>query len=261
MSMGNWLSFSACVVLATLSLACLMHIYQASRSDSSGCVMTFMMPIYHPIHDSVLQHPRYTLERYEEGSARAGAAQQQGAALTQTMNFGRIHLSPHWPLRASDSASVHDRHVVHTDFEWPLRALIGWLRNFARDSGCAGEKSVPAIFVPGNGGSKAQGRSIAAEAARQAARARAVMRLAFYVVHLDGQLSAMDASILQAQAAYVQTCVSWMASRSPSPTSLFLVGHSMGASLPLILDAADMAYLARFAAIGQSDVFHLRALL
>lgn len=88
---------------------------------------------------------------------------------------------------------------------------------------------MPVIFVPGNGGSKAQGRSIAAEAARQVARTHSA-GLIFYLVHWRGELSALDTSILRGHAEYVQTCIQWVASETRMK-SLFVVGHSMGVPL------------------------------
>jgi PGAP1-like protein len=82
--------------------------------------------------------------------------------------------------------------------------------------------------MPGNGGSKAQGRSIAAEADRMAARLQSPVALRFYVVHFAGQLSAFDAGILRAQAAFVERCLTWLA-RDGAAHTVFVVGHSMGA--------------------------------
>jgi PGAP1-like protein len=89
---------------------------------------------------------------------------------------------------------------------------------------------VPVLFVPGNSGSKKQARSIAAEAARHAARTSARVRLEIYVSGFGGELSAFDTSVLAAQADFVQQCLQWLAHKYASHNqTAFIVGHSMGA--------------------------------
>lgn len=88
---------------------------------------------------------------------------------------------------------------------------------------------MPVLFLPGNGGSKAQGRSVASEAARQAARTYASVRLAFFVAHFQGELSALDASTVERQAQYAMRCMFWMHDALQARLIL-LIGHSMGAA-------------------------------
>lgn len=93
--------------------------------------------------------------------------------------------------------------------------------------------SVPVLYVPGAGGSKAQARSIASEAYRQLNRrstgAHGVENAAFavYTVHFNKELSAYDARLLSAQAKFVARTMAWL-HQQHGPPFIIVVGHSMG---------------------------------
>lgn len=94
------------------------------------------------------------------------------------------------------------------------------------------------LFVPGNSGSAHQVRSIAAEAARAAARSPSPLLLKFYAVNFNEDLSALDASLLRDQSQFVLKCLRWLesahASAAPVSKVVIVVGHSMGELLQLV---------------------------
>lgn len=83
---------------------------------------------------------------------------------------------------------------------------------------------IPALFIPGNGGSAMQMRSIASRSQELATTC-----IAWYGVRLNEELSALNPHLIYAQAAHVSTVIKWLRQRHPRAPELLLVGHSMGA--------------------------------
>ncbi|KAL6598084.1 hypothetical protein ACP70R_046505 [Stipagrostis hirtigluma subsp. patula] len=201
---GAVLLFSAWIALAALS--------RLLRPVPNGCVMTYMYPTYIPISTPKnVSSDRYGLFLYHEG----------------------------WK---------------QIDFEEHVRGLSG----------------VPVLFIPGNGGSYKQVRSLAAESFRayqngpleptfyqEASSTLSVDELKdfsipsrygrmldWFAVDLEGEHSAMDGRILEEHTEYVVCAIhrildqykeSHLArskdaaqSSGSSPSSVILVGHSMG---------------------------------
>ncbi|CAN6217106.1 unnamed protein product [Urochloa humidicola] len=202
---GAVLLFSAWVALAALS--------RLLRPVPNGCIMTYMYPTYIPIAAAPrnVSSDRYGLFLYHEG----------------------------WK---------------QIDFEKHIRGLRG----------------VPVLFIPGNGGSYKQVRSLAAESFkayqngpleptfyREASitfsgdelkdfsiPSRYGRMLDWFAVDLEGEHSAMDGRILEEHTEYVVYAIHRIldqykeshlertkggAQSSPNlPTSVILVGHSMG---------------------------------
>ncbi|KAG9063172.1 GPI inositol deacylase [Linnemannia hyalina] len=105
---------------------------------------------------------------------------------------------------------------------------------------------VPALFIPGNAGSAKQVRSMAKEAARyyyetlpreQGGHAAGSKPIDFFTVDLNEEFSAFHGQLLQDQAQYANEVIAYILSlyadnnrdpTLPRPTSVLIIGHSMG---------------------------------
>jgi pimeloyl-ACP methyl ester carboxylesterase len=87
---------------------------------------------------------------------------------------------------------------------------------------------IPGLFLPGNAGSRSQGRSIASELARIARRSNSPVALTIHVVDFSEELSALDARTVARQASFVAEVMQFL-HRPGKP--LFVIAHSMGARL------------------------------
>lgn len=108
---------------------------------------------------------------------------------------------------------------------------------------------VPVLFIPGNAGSYKQVRSLSSEASRyyhdqlrhdQAAKDRGVSNLDFFTLDFNEDLAAFHGQTVIDQAEYVNEAVAYILSlysdpgrsrrdpRLPDPSSVILIGHSMG---------------------------------
>eukprot|EP00898_Chlorokybus_atmophyticus_P006225 jgi/Chlat1/6603/Chrsp46S06094 len=104
---------------------------------------------------------------------------------------------------------------------------------------------VPALYVPGSGGSFRQIRSLAAETAHMAVKQQHgfTHHLDFFSIHFEDELGAFDAGILREQTEFVVSCIKHILSLYTSqlqsleetqqqnhhpPATVLLVGHSMG---------------------------------
>ena len=89
---------------------------------------------------------------------------------------------------------------------------------------------IPVLFIPGNTGSHRQVRSLASVALRKAERSR--FHFNYFTVDLDESLSGVFGGVLREQTEFVRLCVArilWLyREASNPPTSVILVGHSMG---------------------------------
>lgn len=204
------------VLIVVVVGICLAALYGLLKPISNGCVMTYMYPTYIPITSSESVTPvKYGLYLYHEGWKKI-------------------------------------------DYREHLKKLSG----------------VPVLFIPGNGGSYKQVRSLAAESDRayqngplehsfyrEASQIpeegdadisfsnfqlpnQYTSRLDWFAVDLEGEHSAMDGAILEEHTEYVvyaihkildQYKVSYdartkegAANSGSLPTSVILVGHSMG---------------------------------
>jgi hypothetical protein len=60
-------------VLACAQACCVLYVLSASRTDSSGCLMTFMQPRYGHVDIGPNSKLAYTFQPYTEGSAQVVA--------------------------------------------------------------------------------------------------------------------------------------------------------------------------------------------
>jgi pimeloyl-ACP methyl ester carboxylesterase len=115
---------------------------------------------------------------------------------------------------------------------WPSWGHATFVSTFTAASGATKpHHGVPVMFLPGNRGSKGQGRSVASETLRRAARGVAKGRAAalhFYVVDFGEEWSALDAGVLGAQAAFAARAMAWLM-EAHGTEQLVIVAHSMGA--------------------------------
>ncbi|XP_052071301.1 GPI inositol-deacylase-like isoform X3 [Mytilus californianus] len=89
---------------------------------------------------------------------------------------------------------------------------------------------VPVLFIPGNAGSYRQARSLASVAHRRANDKRFSFHFNYFTIDFNEELSALYGGMLQSQTEFVHECVKKILSlyESNKPTSVVLVGHSMG---------------------------------
>ncbi|KAI9137142.1 PGAP1-like protein-domain-containing protein [Paraphysoderma sedebokerense] len=108
---------------------------------------------------------------------------------------------------------------------------------------------IPVLFVPGNAGSYRQGRSLASKAAqgywhtyRNSDLKDRILHFDFFSVDFNEELSAFHSTLLLEQAEYVNDAIMYIlslyadpkspdkrqSSSLPAPTSVILIGHSMG---------------------------------
>ncbi|XP_053690487.1 GPI inositol-deacylase isoform X2 [Sabethes cyaneus] len=93
----------------------------------------------------------------------------------------------------------------------------------------------PILFIPGNGGSFKQVRSLASVALRKAIKNNLHTQANFFTVDLDEQYSGLYGGVLDQQVEFVQLCIRKIlelySRYSDGPKSLILVGHSMGGKI------------------------------
>ncbi|RVE51297.1 hypothetical protein evm_004101 [Chilo suppressalis] len=94
---------------------------------------------------------------------------------------------------------------------------------------------VPVLFLPGNSGSHMQARSLASVALRKALGNNYEYHFDFYTISYNEELSGIYGGVLQSQIKFAAACISKILSLYKSnkytksvPTSVILIGHSMG---------------------------------
>ncbi|KAH8396272.1 hypothetical protein KR222_007229 [Zaprionus bogoriensis] len=90
----------------------------------------------------------------------------------------------------------------------------------------------PVIFVPGNAGSYKQVRSLASVALRKAREHyESGVHLDYYTIDFDEELSAVYGGYMYHQQAFLKHCIRTIISIYRQPSSIVLIGHSMGGKL------------------------------
>ncbi|XP_028171511.1 GPI inositol-deacylase isoform X1 [Ostrinia furnacalis] len=95
---------------------------------------------------------------------------------------------------------------------------------------------IPVLFIPGNSGSHMQARSIASVALRKALQKdKYEYHFDYFTVSYNEELSALYGGVLQSQTEFAASCISKILSLYKDnnytkhiPTSVILIGHSMG---------------------------------
>ncbi|PZC86466.1 hypothetical protein B5X24_HaOG209185 [Helicoverpa armigera] len=94
---------------------------------------------------------------------------------------------------------------------------------------------VPVLFLPGNSGSHMQARSLASVALRKALSKGYQYHFDFFSISYNEELSGLYGGVLQSQTKFAAACISKILSLYKSnrytksvPTSVILIGHSMG---------------------------------
>ncbi|XP_046355046.2 GPI inositol-deacylase-like [Haliotis rufescens] len=94
---------------------------------------------------------------------------------------------------------------------------------------------VPVLFIPGNAGSYRQVRSLASVALRKAESSRSKFEFNYFSVNLNEELVGLFGGLIQDQTEFVHECIklilTFYAGAPKPPTSVILVGHSMGGLL------------------------------
>ncbi|XP_076459626.1 GPI inositol-deacylase-like [Babylonia areolata] len=94
---------------------------------------------------------------------------------------------------------------------------------------------IPVLFLPGNAGSYRQVRSLGSVSLRMSEKPGIKFHFNYFVADFNEELSAIHGAFLQRQTEFVHACVKkilslYKSSKNP-PTSVILVGHSMGGVL------------------------------
>ncbi|XP_046960059.1 GPI inositol-deacylase [Vanessa cardui] len=94
---------------------------------------------------------------------------------------------------------------------------------------------VPVLFLPGNSGSHMQARSLASVALRKALSPKYEYHFDYFTISYNEELSGLYGGVLQSQTQFAAACVTKILSLYKSnrytktvPTSIILIGHSMG---------------------------------
>ncbi|PNS21035.1 GPI inositol-deacylase [Sphaceloma murrayae] len=198
----------ATTLVAFAILATIGRSFLTSHIDPKGCHMSFMRAAYAKFDDFDTEYTRfaskYSLYLYREGEIDDDS-----------------RVASHPPFRSSPTTADPTLQV----------------------------KGIPVLFIPGNAGSYKQVRSLAAEAAYyyrdnlqhdEAAQAAGKRPLDFFSVDFNEDITAFHGQTLVDQADYLNDAIAYILSlyhnphRSvrdpdlPDPTSVILVGHSMG---------------------------------
>ncbi|RDW92028.1 hypothetical protein BP5796_01422 [Coleophoma crateriformis] len=184
----SWLTFIT-TALATLALVAIVHSFNSRQLDTKGCRMSYMRPSFAKLSDFDTEHTRFA-SKYSVYLYREGGVDE-------------------------------DTKV----------------------------KGVPVLFIPGNAGSYKQVRPIAAEAATyfhdtlrhdSAAINAGTRNLDFFTVDFNEDITAFHGQTMLDQAEYLNEAIAYILSlyhderRSqrdpdlPDPTSVIVLGHSMG---------------------------------
>ncbi|KAG0368927.1 GPI inositol deacylase [Gamsiella multidivaricata] len=201
---------SALLLLSTALLVCTIHSSFYHQLDPKGCVMTYMYPAYYKI-----------LGFDEEKTQLAG-------------KYGLMLYKNYY----DDSPPVSDAsqltQVGEFDFTIAKSAKIQ-------------PTGTPVLFIPGNAGSAKQVRSIATETwnyYQQSAKSSRdgpgtdqirVRPIDFFSVDFNEEFSAFHGQLLLDQAQYVNEVIAFIlslygdrGSSFPRPSSVLVIGHSMG---------------------------------
>lgn len=205
------------LALALAPVAALwMHIASPRYGGANTCRMTYMHPAYYPMDPShgVQDGPssargHHSLFMYRERSDP-----------TVTAAFTRIVAGARRDGAGTDASS--------------------WTEEGQQQI----TASVPGVFVPGNGGSYKQVRSIASESARAAERRRRgrvgtgerhdvttggdVVTIDWFALDFREELSAFHGDVLRSQITYAADALRRVLSLYPPGTHALVVGHSMG---------------------------------
>ncbi|KAF9906115.1 GPI inositol deacylase [Lobosporangium transversale] len=187
----------ALFLISAVLLACAIHSSFHYQLDPKGCMMTYMQPTYYRLLDFNLENT------YTPG------------------NYGLLLYRD----EGDDHSVVHPDSLEHlggTDWAVSKSAKI-------RPTG------IPALFIPGNAGSARQIRSLARETTT--AYKPGSKRIDFFTVDFNEEFSAFHGQILVYQAKWINTAIKYILSlyndhdsdsQQPRPTSILIVGHSMG---------------------------------
>ncbi|KAK7502003.1 hypothetical protein BaRGS_00006755 [Batillaria attramentaria] len=94
---------------------------------------------------------------------------------------------------------------------------------------------IPVLFIPGNAGSHKQVRSLGSVSLRMTRKLGLNFHFNYFVVNLNEEFAALYGAVLQRQTEFVHACVKkilslYKSSKNP-PSSVILIGHSMGGML------------------------------
>lgn len=213
----------AFALLPLLPLAAIWaHVSSPSFGGANKCVMTYMYPGYFPVRvdrGMGATDPRHEREReHDHGYSLHVYRERPDPRLTAAEVVSRLGSSG--SSSGGDGAGGSDR---------------GRERRRRRH-----RRVVPGLFLPGNGGSYRQVRSIAAESARVADARKRRRRSSeggddddiydvdvdvdWFTVDFNEELSAFHGGLLARQTAFARDCLSHVLSLYPPDTHVFVAG-------------------------------------
>ncbi|KAG0220272.1 GPI inositol deacylase [Mortierella sp. NVP41] len=208
---SGWLA--SLLVFSAVILGCVIHSSFNHQLDPKGCIMTYMQPSY------------YRFLGFDE---------------TMTRFSGKYRLLLYRDDEYDDQLSLRGSSFVTQigSSEWAIAK-----------SAKIHPTGVPALFIPGNAGSAKQVRSMAKEASRYyyetlpreqqgIRRPSGSKPIDFFTVDFNEEFSAFHGQLLEDQAHYVNEAIAYILSlyadnnnddsTMPRPTSVLIIGHSMG---------------------------------
>ncbi|KAG0053764.1 GPI inositol deacylase [Gryganskiella cystojenkinii] len=205
-SIGCSLKLVAVALVSISVLGTAIHSSFNHQIDTKGCVMTYMQPTYYKLLDFDINQTRF--------------------ASKYALLLYRDEYDHHPQLDQSMLTRLGDH-------DWAIEKEAKWQPT-----------GVPVLFIPGNAGSARQVRSIAKEASKyyhetipreRGKRTKGSKPLDFFTVDLNEEFSAFHGNLLLDQALYINKVITYILSLysdkdqdSCSPTSVILIGHSMG---------------------------------
>ncbi|KAI1320037.1 GPI inositol deacylase [Mortierella claussenii] len=194
-SYGYSIPLSIVIVLSIALLGCVLHSSFYHQLDPKACLMTYMQPTYYRIQDF--------------GQEKTSLAGKYALLLYRDEGDDHPALQP-------------GEFTQKGDYDWTIAPSVK-----IRPTG------IPALFIPGNAGSARQVRSIARETISW--HKPGSQRFDFFTVDFNEEFSAFHGQLLLDQAQYINDAIRYILSlydesyhSYPKPTSVLIIGHSMG---------------------------------
>ncbi|MFH4978308.1 hypothetical protein AB6A40_005017 [Gnathostoma spinigerum] len=138
------------------------------------------------------------------------------------------------PIDISGKSSLpsNDDYRFSTDYSAYKTILYGegsYAVEFSYSGDVGSLRGIPVIFVPGNGGSSKQVRSLGTVLQNKTEMQRTPFTFDVFAVDFNEELSGLSGMYIERQTRYLEIVINYIwRSYKPSPRRIILVGHSMG---------------------------------
>lgn len=211
-----------------LMLLAILHSYMKWQVDPRGCAAPMMLPTYIKLLGFDAEQTRF--------------AQKYGLYLYKERGVDEYNEDDLEVWICSGYNPFYDTVFFPEFYHQPANSCLLSGANLTQLRG------TPVLFLPGNAGSYRQGRSFASEASRfyqdvlqhdQAKLLGGIRRLDFFLADFNEDFAAFDGQTVLDQAEFVNDALAYILSlyqdprrkrdmSLPDPTSVILIGHSMG---------------------------------